>query len=64
MDRERGTRNAGQVVTALSGLGVAMLTADGREAEEEDSIFTTHLNHLRGELDVHGVGAELTAPAG
>src|SRR5688500_2128704 len=34
MDRERGTRNAGQVVTALSGLGVAMLTADGREAEE------------------------------
>ncbi|WP_420126755.1 hypothetical protein [Longimicrobium sp.] len=55
MDRERGTRNAGQVVTALSGLGVAMLTADGREAEEEDSIFTTHLNHLRGELDVHGV---------
>jgi hypothetical protein len=58
MDRERGTRNAGQVVTALSGLGVAMLTADGREAEEEDSIFTTHLNHLRGELDVHGVTAE------
>jgi hypothetical protein len=58
MDRERGTRNAGQVVTALSGLGVAMLSADGREAEEEDSIFTTHLNHLRGELDAHGVGAE------
>lgn len=58
MDRERGTRNAGQVITALSGLGVAMLTADGRDAEEEDSIFTTHLNHLRGELDVHGVGAE------
>jgi hypothetical protein len=58
MDRERGTRNAGQVIAALSGLGVAMLTADGREAEEEDSIFTTHLNHLRGELDVHGVSAE------
>ncbi|MBW3569821.1 MAG: hypothetical protein KY467_01830 [Gemmatimonadetes bacterium] len=58
MDRERGTRNAGQVVTALGGLGVAMLTADGREAEEEDSIFTTHMNHLRGELDVHGVAAE------
>jgi hypothetical protein len=56
MDRERGTRNAAQVVTALSGLGVAILSADGREAEEEDSIFTTHLNHLRGELDVHGVG--------
>ena len=58
MDRDRGTRNAGQVVTALSGLGVAILTADGREAEEEDSIFTTHLNHLRGELDVHGVAAD------
>jgi hypothetical protein len=58
MDRERGTRNATQVVTALGGLGVAMLTADGREAEEEDSIFTTHMNHLRGELDVHGVTAE------
>ena len=58
MDRERGTRNAGQVVTALGGLGVAILSADGRAAEEEDSIFTTHLNHLRGELDVHGVAAE------
>ena len=58
MDRERGTRNAGQVVTALGGLGLAVLTADGREAEEEDSIFTTHMNHLRGELDVHGVAAE------
>lgn len=58
MDRERGTRNAGQVVTALGGLGVAMLTADGRDAEEEDSIFTTHMNHLRGELDAHGVATE------
>lgn len=58
MDRARGTRNAGQVVTALGGLGVAMLTADGREAEEEDSIFTTHMNHLRGELDVQGVAAD------
>lgn len=55
MDRERGTHNADQVVTALSGLGLAILTADGRESEEEDSIFTTHLNHLRGELDAYGV---------
>lgn len=58
MDRERGTHNAGQVVTALGGLGLAVLTADGREAEEEDSIFTTHLNHLRGELDAQGVPTE------
>lgn len=58
MDRERGTRNADQVVTALGGLGLAILTADGRESEEEDSIFTTHLNHLRGELDAHGVAAD------
>lgn len=58
MDGERGTRNASQVVTALGGLGLAVLTADGRAAEEEDSIFTTHLNHLRGELDVHGVSED------
>ena len=56
MDRERGTRNASQVVTALGGLGIAVLTADGREAEEEDSIFTTHMNHLRAELDSNDVG--------
>jgi hypothetical protein len=55
MDRERGTRNADQVVTALSGLGVAILAADGHAAPEEDSIITTHLNHLRGELDSYGV---------
>ena len=55
MDRERGTRNADQVVTALGGLGLAILAADGKAAEEEDSIFTTHLNHLRGELDAVGV---------
>jgi len=55
MDRDRGTRNADQVVTALSGLGLAVLAADGRAAAEEDSIFTTHLNHLRGELDANGV---------
>ena len=55
MDRAVGTRNANQVVTALGGLGLAILAADGRAAEEEDSIFTTHLNHLRGELDVSGV---------
>ncbi|HEX2080825.1 MAG TPA: hypothetical protein VHG08_24180 [Longimicrobium sp.] len=62
MDRERGTRNASQVVTALGGLGLAVLTADGRAAEEEDSIFTTHLNHLRGELDAQGVVDEAPAP--
>jgi hypothetical protein len=56
MDRERGTHNAGQVVTALGGLGVAVLTADGREAEEEDSIFTTHMNHLRAQVDAQSVG--------
>lgn len=58
MDRERGTRNADQVVTSLSGLGLAILAADGHAAEEEDSIFTTHLNHLRGELDASGVAAD------
>ena len=58
MDRERGTRNADQVVTSLSGLGLAILAADGKAAEEEDSIFTTHLNHLRGELDVSGVAVQ------
>ncbi|HEU0301419.1 MAG TPA: hypothetical protein VFR37_18315 [Longimicrobium sp.] len=62
MDRERGTRNASQVVTALGGLGLAVLTADGRAAEEEDSIFTTHLNHLRGELDAQGVAEDSPAP--
>jgi hypothetical protein len=58
MDRERGTRNADQVVTALGGLGLAVLAADGQAAEEEDSIFTTHLNHLRGELDASGVASD------
>lgn len=57
MDRERGTRNADQVVAALSGLGLAILAADGKAAEEEDSIFTTHLNHLRGDLDASGVAS-------
>ena len=38
--------------------GLAVLTADGRAAEEEDSIFTTHLNHLRGELDTQGVAED------
>lgn len=55
MDRERGTRNADQVVTALSGLGLAVLAADGQAVAEEDAIFITHLNHLRGELDAQGV---------
>ena len=55
MDRERGTRNAEQAVTALGGLALGMLTADGREAAEEDSILTAHLNHLRGVLQSEGV---------
>ncbi|HEU0015313.1 MAG TPA: hypothetical protein VFQ45_16615 [Longimicrobium sp.] len=55
MDRERGTRNAEQVVTALGGLALSVLAADGQATEEEDSIFTIHLNHLRGELAAYGV---------
>jgi hypothetical protein len=58
MDRARGTRNAEQVVTALGGLALAALAADGREAAEEDSILTAHLNHLRGVLEREGVAAE------
>ncbi|HYJ78425.1 MAG TPA: hypothetical protein VEW03_02390, partial [Longimicrobiaceae bacterium] len=58
MDRERGTRNANQVVTALSGLGLAILAADGKAAVEEDSVFITHLNHLRGELESQGLGSD------
>jgi hypothetical protein len=56
MDRERGTHNTHQVVTSLSGLALAMLSADGRAAPEEDSAFTTHLNHLRGVAQ--GLGGE------
>ncbi|HEU4556909.1 MAG TPA: hypothetical protein VFS20_03630 [Longimicrobium sp.] len=55
MDRDRGTRNAEQVVTALSGLALAVLAADGKAAAEEDSVFTTHLNHLRNELAKDGL---------
>lgn len=55
MDRDRGTRNAEQVVTALSGLALAVLAADGQAAAEEDSVFTTHLNHLRNELAKDGL---------
>ncbi|MBD0319529.1 MAG: hypothetical protein ICV87_04295 [Gemmatimonadetes bacterium] len=58
MDRERGTRNAHQVVTALSGLALAMLAADGRAEAEEDSIFTTHLGHLRSRVASLGGDAE------
>jgi hypothetical protein len=57
MDRERGTRNGEQVVTALSALALAMLAADGREAAEEDAVVTTHLNHLRGVLEEAGVAS-------
>ena len=58
MDQARGTRNADQVVTALSGLGLAVLAADGRAEPEEDAVFLTHLNHLRGELDALGISPE------
>jgi hypothetical protein len=58
MDRDRGTRNAEQVVTALSGLALAMLAADGKAEIEEDAVFTTHLNHLRGELAKDGLGSQ------
>lgn len=58
MDQERGTRNANQVVTALGGLALAILAADGQETFEEDSVFTTHLNHLRGELATLGLGSD------
>lgn len=58
MDRERGTRNARQVVTALSGLALAVLAADGRAEEEEDSIFTTHIGHLRRVVDTLGPDEE------
>ena len=58
MDRERGTHNARQVVTALSGLAVAMLAADGRAEAEEDSIYTTHLGHLRSLVASLGVDPE------
>lgn len=51
MDRARGTHHADEVIAALGALAVAVLAADGRETLEENSIFTTHLNHLRGELD-------------
>ena len=55
MDRARGTHNAEQVVTALSGLALAMLAADGKAEVEEDAVFTTHLNHLRDELRANGL---------
>ncbi|HET7231281.1 MAG TPA: hypothetical protein VFJ16_14830 [Longimicrobium sp.] len=58
MDRARGTRNAEQVVTALSGLALAMLAADGKAELEEDAVFTTHLNHLRGELARDGLAGK------
>ncbi|HEX8245681.1 MAG TPA: hypothetical protein VF541_19370 [Longimicrobium sp.] len=50
MDQARGTRNAEQVVTALGGLALAVLAADGKAEVEEDAVFTTHLDHLRNEL--------------
>ena len=57
MDRERGTHNTRQVVTALSGLALAVLAAAVRAEPEEDSIFTTHIGHLRELVEELG-GAE------
>lgn len=54
MDRARGTRNAEQVVTAMSGLALALLAADGKAEVEEDAVFTTHLGHLRREIGALG----------
>ncbi len=58
MDRERGTRNADQVLAALSGLALAVLAADGRAELEEDAVFSTHLDHLRRELKAQGIAVE------
>jgi hypothetical protein len=58
MDRERGTRNADQVLAALSGLALAVLAADGRAEVEEDAVFSTHLDHLRRELKAQGIAVE------
>lgn len=58
MDRARGTHNAEQVVTALGGLALAMLAADGKAEIEEDAVFTTHLDHLRKELQDEGLSRE------
>jgi hypothetical protein len=57
MDRSRGTRNAEQVVTAISGLALALLAADGKAEPEEDAVFTTHLEHLRREVASLGASA-------
>ena len=57
MDRSRGTRNAEQVVTAISGLALSLLAADGRAEPEEDAVFTTHLEHLRREIGTVGTDA-------
>jgi len=57
MDRSRGTRNAEQVVTAIGGLALALLAADGKAEPEEDAVFTTHLEHLRREVASLGSGA-------
>jgi hypothetical protein len=58
MDKARGTRNAEQVVTALGGLALAILAADGKAEVEEDAVFTTHLNHLREELSASGLSTQ------
>jgi hypothetical protein len=58
MDRSRGTRNAEQVVTAMSGLALALLAADGKAEPEEDAVFTTHLEHLRREVAALGAAGQ------
>jgi len=58
MDRAEGTRAASRTVASLSGLALTILAADGREEVEEHVIFTTHIGHLRRELDEAGLNAE------
>ena len=58
MDRAEGSRAASRSVAALSGLALTILAADGREEVEEHAVFTTHIGHLRRELDQAGLSAE------
>lgn len=58
MDRSEGTRAASRIVASLSGLALTVLAADGREEMEEHAIFTTHIGHLRRELDEAGLNAD------
>lgn len=58
MDRAEGTRTSSRAVAALSGLALSILAADGREEIEEHALFTTHVGHLRREVDSAGLSAD------